>query len=239
MRFAAPSLAAVPALPKASAALRAACAQWLRAKHPRRRFAACLLLLFPLLPTQAAPTMSYRIDSADSQAVFGVRLLWLHEISGRFRHIDGAVMAGPADGTVVVHANIAVDSVTMDSQRIRRWVLARDFFDAADYPFIRFISDPLPLTTLEHGGPLPGRLSLRGVTAPMSFTLHPLYCADSPPVRCRISLNGALQRGDFGMITHRATLSDRVELNLAITLEPIAPTGPSTRDNLPHTAKKP
>lgn len=187
---------------------------------------------------QPAQPTAYRIDSAHSLAVFGVRLLWLHEISGRFQHIDGAVLPGPGNDTVVVRANIAVDSVTMDSPRMRRWVLAPDFFDAAEYPFIRFVSDPLPLATLEQGGPLPGRLSLRGVTAPMSFTLHPLYCTGSPPASCRISLNGTLQRGDFGMIAHRATLSDRVELNLAITLLPLAPASPPTRDSPPHAAKK-
>ena len=206
-----------------------------RAPHP---FAACLLPLLPLLPMQPAPPATYRIDSSRSQAVFGVRLLWLHEISGRFRHIDGAVLAGPRSDTVVVRANIAVDSVSMDSPRMRRWVLAPDFFDAAEYPFIRFVSDPLPLATLEQGGPLPGRLSLRGVTAPMSFTLHPLHCTGAPPTSCRISLNGALQRDDFGMIAHRAALSDRVELNLAITLLPLAPASPPTRDNPPHAEKK-
>jgi len=206
--------------------------------RPRRVFAAWLLPLFPLLPIQAPPPTSYRIDSAHSQAVFGVRLLWLHEISGRFRHIDGAVLAGPRDGTVMVRANIAVDSVTMDSARMRRWVLAPDFFDADDYPFIRFVSDPLPLATLEHGGPLPGRLSLRGVTAPVTFILHPLYCAGPPPASCRTSLNGTLQRGEFGMIAHGTTLSDRVELNLAITLQPMAPAVPPARDTPPRAAKK-
>jgi len=209
-----------------------------RAGCARHVFAAWLLPLFPLLPMQAAPSASYLIDSAHSQAVFGVRLLWLHEISGRFRHIDGAVLGGPRDGTVVVRANIAVDSVTMDSARMRRWVLAPEFFDVADYPFIRFVSDPLPLATLEYGGPLPGRLSLRGVTAPVTFTLHPLYCTGLPPTSCRISLNGTLQRGEFGMIAHGTTLSDRVELNLAITLRPIAPAMPSTRGRPPHAAKK-
>lgn len=210
------------------------------AKGTPRPFAALLLPLLPLLPTQTGQPgqpAGYRIDSARSQAVFGVRLLWLHEISGRFRHIDGAVLAGPDDGTVIVRANIVVDSVTMDSSRMRRWVLAPDFFDAAEYPFIRFVSDPLPLATLEQGGQLPGRLSLRGVTAPMSFTLHPLHCASVPPV-CRISLNGALRRSDFGMIAHRATLSDRVELNLAITLLPLAPHTRPARGNSSHTAKK-
>jgi polyisoprenoid-binding protein YceI len=180
-----------------------------------------LAWLLPALPLTAPPPTGYRIDSAHSQAAFGVRLLWLHEINGRFRHIDGAVLPGPQAGTVVVSADIAVDSVVMDSARMRRWVLAPEFFDAADYPDIRFVSDPLPQAVLEHGGPLPGRLSLRGVTAPVSFTLHPLHCEGAPPAPCRIALNGALQRSGFGLTAHRTALSDRVELTLAIALSPL------------------
>jgi polyisoprenoid-binding protein YceI len=186
-------------------------------------FSRALAWLLPALPLAMSTPPGYRIDSARSQAAFGVRLLWLHEIDGRFRHIDGAVLPGPRADTVVVHADIAVDSVAMESARMRRWVLAPEFFDAADYPEIRFVSDPLPRAVLESGGPLPGRLSLRGVTAPVSFTLHPLRCEGAPPAPCRIALNGALRRSDFGLVAHRATLSDRVELSLAIALLPLSP----------------
>lgn len=183
------------------------------------RAAAWLALLLPALPVHAA-FPGYRIDSTRSQAVFTVRLLWLHEFDGRFGHIDGAVLAGPREGTVVVSAAIAVDSVAMSSPRMRRWVLSREFFDGADYPFIRFVSDPLPQDVLERGGTMPGRLSLRGVTAPVRFQLHPLRCDGAPPAPCRIALDGSLRRGDFGMDAHRTALSDQVRLNLAIALTP-------------------
>ena len=189
----------------------------------QRPVAAWLLPLLPLTPIHAA---GYRIDSTRSQAVFGIRLLWLHEISGSFRHINGSVRPAPQPDSMVVDANIAVDSVRMDSSRMRRWVLAREFFDAVDYPTIRFISDPVPQTTLEHGGPLPGRLSLRGVTAPVHFTLHPMHCNGPSPAPCRIALDGTLIRSDFGMTAHRATLSDKVRFNLAIVLLPIVPGEP-------------
>jgi hypothetical protein len=87
--------------------------------------ARALAWLLPALPLAAPPPAGYRIDSAHSQAAFGVRLLWLHEINGRFRHIDGAVLPGLQPGTVVVSADIAVDSVAMDSARMRRWCWRR------------------------------------------------------------------------------------------------------------------
>jgi len=203
------------------------------AEAPRRRtsgraprFAAWLLPLLPLLPFDPS---GYRIDDARSRADFGVRLLWLHEIVGHFRHIDGTVLPGPRPDTMVVSADIAVDSVAMDSERTRRWLLAPEFFDAKDYPFIHFVSDPLPRSLLDDGGTLPGRLGLRGVTEPVSFVLHPMHCTHALPATCRISLSGSLQRSDFGMSAHRAALSDKVELDLAIVLTPLTPPPTPTR----------
>ncbi|WP_329742073.1 YceI family protein [Dyella sp. A6] len=196
--------------------------------RPHRPVAAWLLPLLPLAPIHAA---GYRIDSNSSQAVFGVRLLWLHEISGSFHHIKGSVQPGPHADSMIVAADIDVDSVTMDSARMRRWVLAKEFFDAASYPTIRFISDPVPRSTLEHGGPLPGKLSVRGVTAAEHFTLHPMHCSGPAPAPCRIELDGTLIRSEFGMTAHRATLSNRVRLNLAIVLLPIVPGTPRPADS--------
>ncbi|MGC1550325.1 MAG: YceI family protein [Rhodanobacter sp.] len=163
---------------------------------------------------------NYHIDSAHSQAAFGVHLFWIHEISGRFTQITGLMRAGPAPATVIVDATITVDSVAVDSQITRRWLLSREFFDATRYPTVRFISDPFPLSALDSGGDLPGLLNLRGITAPVHFTLKPMYCPPTvSPSICRVVLSGHLQRSDFGMISHRAAVSDQVELKLDIALQ--------------------
>jgi len=187
-----------------------------------RRFAALLFgLMLPLASTGSVYRgTNYRIDSTHSQAAFGVRLLWLHTINGRFTQITGLMRAGPQPATAIVDATITIDSVVVDSQITRRWLLSREFFDATRYPTVRFVSDPFLLSTLDQGGDLPGQLSLRGVTAPVRFTLQPLYCpsAASPPI-CHVLLVGHLLRSDFGMTSHRAAVSDQVELNLDIALQ--------------------
>jgi polyisoprenoid-binding protein YceI len=161
----------------------------------------------------------FRIDEARSHADFGVRLLWLHTVSGRFTAIHGDVYLDP-HGLATVDVSIDVNSVAMDSARFRRWVLAPEFFDAERNPVARFLSNPVPFDRLATGGTLDGRLSLRGVVRPISLELLPADCPHIATGACVIEARGALSRSDFGMTSHSAALSDQVKLDLQIALEP-------------------
>jgi polyisoprenoid-binding protein YceI len=178
------------------------------------RLPVAAVLLVLAFAVHAAPKRVWHLQSPPSHVDFGVRLLWLHTIHGRFEHIAGTVER-QADGRVVVDARVAVDSLTMDSPRLRRWVLGDDFFNAARYPLLHFVSAPTPRATLDTGGALAGQLTLRGITRPMQLELLPARCtADA----CMIEGRGQLQRGDFGMTSHHTVLSDRVELALSIAI---------------------
>ena len=178
-----------------------------------------LIGLTGLLLTSLGHATDYRIDSSRSQAAFGVRLLWVHTINGRFEQVGGDVSVDP-QGITRVDAHIAVDSLVMSSERVRRWVLAPEFFDGAQYPSIRFLSDAVPFSALVRGGALDGELSLRGMTQPARFELEPTSCTVTIAQPCLIEAHGRLSRSAFGMDSHRATLSDQVQLDLRIVLAP-------------------
>lgn len=181
-----------------------------------RRFALCLGLLPAVL---AAHETDYRIDPETSQASFQVRVLWVEHVGGNFTQVAGEVAPGPQPDSLVVHAVIPVQSVTMPSKRMRRWVLAPAFFDAEHHPQIHFVSDPVAVAELDNGGTVTGNLTVRGVTAPIQFAVQPAHCDQPAPTPCRITLHGSLQRSTFGMTSDRLALSDSVELNLSITLQ--------------------
>jgi polyisoprenoid-binding protein YceI len=149
-----------------------------------------------------------------------VRLLWVHQISGRFARIDGDVTLSPRRDTAVVRATVLVDSVQMDSERMRRWVMTPEFFDAARYPTIQFTSSPFATHALEFGGELPGLLTLRGISRPVIFELQPSRCTMKPTEPCMIEVRGSIQRSDYDMTGHRTALSDRVQMGLLITIQP-------------------
>ena len=171
-----------------------------------------------LLSAPAARTTDYHINPGRSDAEFGVRLLWLRTIAGHFNQIGGDVKINP-QGLATVDARITTNSIAMNSDRLRQWVLAADFFDAAEYPTIRFLSQPITFSMLTTGGVLSGELTLRGITRPMSFELQPAHCSLSAEQTCVIEARGSLSRTAFGMASHRTALSDQVQLGLLIALE--------------------
>jgi polyisoprenoid-binding protein YceI len=178
------------------------------------RIAVVAALLGLALATHAAPVRVWHIEHPLSHVDFGIRLLWLHTIHGRFGTIAGTVEPR-AGNRVVVDARVAVDSLVMDSPRLRRWVLDEEFFDAARYPTLHFVSAPVARGALDEGGTLQGQLTLRGVTRPVRFELLPARCAADA---CLIEARGELRRSEFGMGGHRAVLSDHVELALSIAI---------------------
>ena len=177
------------------------------------------MALLAALAVPAVRSTDFRIDGSRSHAEFGVRLLWLHTVSGRFAQISGEVQLDPHE-LATVDARIQTASLTMDSARFRRDVLAPEFFDAGRYPLIRFLSAPVPLARLTDGGPLDGQLSLRGVTLPVRFELLPARCRPLAARGCLIEARGLISRSAFGMTSYRATVSDQVQLGLLIALDP-------------------
>ena len=185
----------------------------------RRRWRAAVPLALALAAASTLHAADYRIDPMRSHAEFGVRLLWLSQVTGSFERIDGDVTLSAKRDQAVVDARIAVDSIHMSSERFRRWVLAPEFFDVERYPSIRFVSEPVPVAALERGGKLFGTLTLRGVSRPAHFELLPSPCPLERPQDCRIEVRGDIQRSDFGMTGHRTALSDQVRLGLVIAIE--------------------
>ncbi|WNL46166.1 YceI family protein [Dyella sp. BiH032] len=180
-------------------------------------------LVLALASPSALHAADYRIDPARSHAEFGVRLFWLSQVTGSFERIEGEVTLSARRDVAVVDAHIAVDSIRMGSERFRRWVMAPEFFDAEHYPTIHFVSEPVPVASLENGGELYGRLTLRGVSRPAHFELLPSPCPLDSPRECRIEVRGDIQRSDFGMTGHRTALSDQVRLGLVIAIDRAAP----------------
>jgi polyisoprenoid-binding protein YceI len=161
-----------------------------------------------------------RIDPVRSRAEFSVRLLWVSNVSGAFERIHGDVSIDHGAQTAIVRADIDTESIRMESARLRRWVLAPEFFDSVHYPNIHFESGPTSLVMLTHGGDVAGKLTIRGITRPATFRLQGNRCPPESLAGCVLQLQGVIDRTDFEMRGRRGALSDRVNLGLAIVLSP-------------------
>ncbi|HRQ64168.1 MAG TPA: YceI family protein [Xanthomonadaceae bacterium] len=158
-----------------------------------------------------------KVDPARSHADFDVNVLLLFRGRGNFGAIFGEVSVD-ADGHATVQARIPIASLDMRREDQERWAKGPDFFDAARWPEILFRSDPVPLARLRDGGPLPGRLTIRGTERSQVFELAPAGC-ERPGHDCPIAASGSMRRSDFALGEGRRTLSDRVRLRFEIMLE--------------------
>lgn len=182
-----------------------------------RHLLSAIVVLLAAAPLSAA---DLRIDPQRSRAQFSVRLLWVSTVTGSFEGIRGEIAIDSSTQSAIVRADIDTESIKMESARLRRWVLAPEFFDAKRFPSIHFESSPTPLHLLSEGGDVKGKLTLRGVTQPVTFHLQANRCPPQALAGCVLQLQGMIDRTDFEMRGRRGALSDRVNLGMAIVLIP-------------------
>ena len=155
------------------------------------------------------------LDSQRSHAEFGVKVMWLVTVHGRFGKVRGVVDVDRFRNQAVVDARIDANAVEMGTRAYEEWVKSDEFFDVAAYPDIHFVSESFPLQRLRRGGELSGTLTIRGVEQPETFKLEAADC-EHPAYDCPIIVSGSIRRSAFGMHSRRGALSDKVELHFEV-----------------------
>ena len=201
------------------------------ARHARAAaiaIAALLGLLSSLCcATGAAERFQYlALDTARSHVDFEVKVLWLVGVHGRFGSVHGMITLDHFRNAATVEAQIDASVVTMRNRTHEEWVKSAEFFDAAQYPQIVFVSDAIPLQRLQAGGDIDGMLTLRGVSKRVRFELIKPDCPAASGDNCPVEAEGSIHRSDFGMSSRRGALSDKVELNFSIATKPMGSSSP-------------
>ena len=181
---------------------------WLRAQ------AALALAAAALVPQAHAQA---RFDDGQSWLGFEVYTRFGQRVAGEFPSFQGVVEPLP-DGRQQVRLRVATsEAVIPDRPRYTAWMRGASFFDTVRHPWMEFVSDPYPADLLRKGGPLHGRLTLRGVTRPQRLEVLPAACA-RPGLDCGIQVNGSIDRSDFDMRQWQLALADKVWLLASLQL---------------------
>lgn len=189
------------------------------------RSGALLVLLFscwPMATRAQGQAAAIAIDASQSSATFIVHLRIRLRAEGTLTQVSGELRGTPATGWQVL--------VDVDGRRLHfdgpPWmdrVTRSDAFLAVDrHPGIRFESASFSDAVLRGGGPVSGRLTLRGVARPVSFQLLPSPCARIGR-DCDIQVQGTISRHAFGMNAHRALVKDDVDFHIRVRLQPEGP----------------
>ncbi len=157
----------------------------------------------------------YRIDTAHSFIQFRTKHLGYSWLLGRFNEFSGEFTYNPKGGVQEQSVKVEVNIDSLDSNHAERdkHLLGSDFLDAEEHPLATFES-----TSFEgdaNGGVLAGKLSLHGVTRPISISLQFIGEGDDPWGGYRAGFAGtsAIRAADFGIDN---PVVDQVELDLFV-----------------------
>ncbi|HTZ90499.1 MAG TPA: YceI family protein [Alloacidobacterium sp.] len=174
----------------------------------------------------SAQVSKWQIDPAHSEADFTIRHMGISNVHGRFGNISGALSLDEKDITRS-SVDATVDITTVDTGVAQRdqHLKSPDFFDAAKYPQMTFVSRSL--TNSNGQLQLTGDLTLHGVTKPVTLALEGPSKEQLDPygkIRRAFSATTTIHRQDYGLTWNGnlksgdAVVGDDVRVELDIEL---------------------
>jgi polyisoprenoid-binding protein YceI len=150
---------------------------------------------------------TYQIDTAHTHAQFKVRHLMISNVKGEFTQVTGTVEFDEADPTASsINVTVDVNSIsTRDPQRDGH-LKSADFFDAAKFPTITFVSTGV----VKSGGDsfeVVGNLTIHGVTQTVDLNVEDFTPEVKDPFglfRRGASAKTTIMRSDFGLVYNAA-----------------------------------
>jgi polyisoprenoid-binding protein YceI len=116
-----------------------------------------------------AQATKWTVDKGHSNVKFVVTHMSVSEVEGSFKIFDGSVENTKADfSDAVVNFTVDVNSVNTDNERRDGHLKSDEFFNAASFPQMKFVSTSMkPVGDKKYQ--LSGNLTIRDVTKPVVF----------------------------------------------------------------------
>lgn len=167
---------------------------------------------------------TWKIDAAHSEIGFKIKHLMITNVSGNFTAFDGTVTnEGDDFKDAVITFEADIDSISTKNEQRDGHLKSPDFFDAAQYPKLSFVSTQVKkLHDDEYK--VTGNLTMHGETHPVELAVEYSGIVKDPygQTKAGFEVTGRLHRADFGLRWNGTTeaggviLSDEVKLNASI-----------------------
>ena len=175
-------------------------------------------------PSTVIPTGTWTVDPAHSKVGFGVKHMGIATVRGEFTDFEGTIEIGEDLSSAKVYGTVKTQSVDTNEPQRDDHLRSPDFFDAAEFPELRFESTSIEALDDEEFR-ITGQLTIHGVTD--EIVLHAeVQGTDIDPwgnERVGLEVTGQLSRGDYGMKFNQALgsgnvlVADKVKLALDIS----------------------
>jgi polyisoprenoid-binding protein YceI len=180
------------------------------------------MLLVSALAVHAEP---YSVDTAHTDITFKVRHMGISNVTGKFDRFGGSFEVDPKN-VKATKGTLTIDVNSINTSNVKRdgHLKGEDFFDAAKYPEIKFVSKEVKdVNDKDSTATLVGDLTLHGVTKPISLKIKGGGIINDGwgNERAAFTATGKISRFDFGLKWNKAVetgslvVSQDVDLILA------------------------
>ncbi|MFV8359315.1 YceI family protein [Flavobacterium sp. LS1P3] len=169
-------------------------------------------------------TTKWVIDPTHSEIGFKVKHMMFTNVSGKFSKFDATIESEDNDfENAKIEFTGAIDSITTGNADRDTHLLSPDFFDAAQFPEIKFSATSF--TKINEGEyELVGDLSLHGVTKSVKLAVEYGGLMKDPwgNTKMALALEGKINRKDWGLNWNSALetggvlVSEEVRLNIEL-----------------------
>lgn len=173
-----------------------------------------LLLTASLFALPASAADSYTIDPTHTWPMFEVNHLGYSTQHGRFNKSSGKITLDIAAKQGSVDLTIETDSLDMGFAKWNQHMKGEEFFDASEYPTIRFTSDKLLFDGDKVVG-AEGNFTLLRQTHPLTLRVEGFHCAPFPltkKMHCGANVSATILRSQYGMARYLSMIGDEIRI---------------------------
>ncbi|MFC0686604.1 YceI family protein [Novosphingobium clariflavum] len=199
-------------------------------------FAASLALLVPVLAapaflSAAAPVApetieagSYKVESNHTLTQFAVNHFGFNDFFGTIPGATGSLSLDPkALGNAKLDVSLPVARISTTNATLDSELVSADWFDAATYPTIRFVSQKVERTGARTAR-ITGTVTMHGVSKPLVLDATFGGAGVNPMDKAYtigFAATGTLKRSDFGVSKYVPAVSDEVQIRITAAFEKV------------------
>ena len=182
------------------------------------------LIAVAAISLSAQAQTNWNIDASHSKLGFAVTHMMVSETEGKFKIYEGKVSSkADLDFTdAKIDFSVDVASINTDDEKRDGHLKSPDFFDAAKFPKITFVSKSMKPGKIKGTYVLTGDLTMHGVTKSISLTAIGASKIVKDPYgfeRYAFKVTGKLNRKDFGLTWNAALEAGGVAVSEEVRLD--------------------
>ncbi len=181
------------------------------------------ILLATLLTATTLFAGNYKVDTEHTSVGFKVKHMMVSNVKGEFGKFSGNFVYDEKTKTLsALHGDVDVTSISTGIAKRDGHLKSADFFDVAKYPTMSYNLEKVV------GNTAYGKLTIHGITKEVKMDLDLSGNVVKDPwgnVRTGLSLNGTINRKDFGLMWNQAIEAGGVmvgdEVKMSVEIEGI------------------